>query len=133
MALPEEALIIPIHPVRRVAALHKKVTVNNAQRKKCLIFIFLIGVSCSDNTEIQSIKEIEKSIKIYDVEKYDRYYYIENNIAYGTYLIVARNGKILIVHKNEIPKVLDGGCDVINATLDLKSKRVENIFCNESS
>lgn len=101
--------------------------------KNSLIIVLLILASCNDSVEVKIIKEIEKSVTIGDVKKYNRYYYIENNIVYGTYLVTNEKSKFLMLKKNEIPKVLDGGCDVINVVFDLNTKKIQNQFCNESS
>jgi hypothetical protein len=55
--------------------------------KNAWVVMLLMLASCSDSPGVKTIKEIEKSVKINDVQKYDRYYYIENNIAHGIYLI----------------------------------------------
>lgn len=94
--------------------------------------LFMIA-SCSDSPETKIIKEIEKSVKINDIQKYDRYYYIENDIAYGIYLITNREGRLFIVQKDKMTKILYGGCDVINATFDLNTENIQNVFCKESS
>lgn len=65
---------------------------------------------------------------------YDRYYAWENRDdgvrkVLGTY-VRGPQGRRHWVNENELPLVMDGGCDIVTLTYDLDTDRIERVECN---
>lgn len=54
-------------------------------------------------------------------------------IVIGTFVYDPQNADVRIVAPKQMPKILDGGCDIINLTYDVDQKQILTLFCNGES
>lgn len=70
------------------------------------------------------------------ISSYSRYYYGRfeqgRRVLVGEFLLGDSSVGIHIVSPAAAPKVLDGGCSVVNLTYDPAQKKVTSLFCNGS-
>lgn len=111
-------------------------------KKTDLVFALLLASCSSDmdrNKDIglegQEISEIESALRLPSgasaLEAYDRYYYLSDETIEGRFTKAkVTPGKVLLVEANQLPQVLDGGCDVIFLHIDRGTKVVNSILCS---
>jgi len=85
----------------------------------------------------QTIDELERTVKLpagaKSLEQYSRYYAgaTRNGIqvVLATY-ISGLNVSRIIASEAALPRILDGGCDIVNVEYDVKRHRFVAIYCN---
>lgn len=84
------------------------------------------------------VAEVEAHITLPEGSKpigsYSRYYYgrLEHGhrVLVGEFVLDDSAPGVYIVSATHAPKVLDGGCSVVNLTYDTAHKKVTSLFCN---
>jgi hypothetical protein len=98
----------------------------------------MLAVNKGNQDDMRShIEAIERSVTIpeggHKIERYLRYYANdevgEKSIVIGLYLANRDEVGIKIVDKEDLPNVLDGGCDVIRLRYDRVSMKVIEVNC----
>lgn len=86
------------------------------------------------------IAEVEAHLVLPDgagpLDQYGRYYYGDvkhgRRVLVGEFVQVSDPG-VHIVAPTQAPRILDGGCSVINLVYDMAEKKVTPLFCNGSA
>jgi hypothetical protein len=84
------------------------------------------------------VSEVEASLELpegaFPLNTYVRHFagvaIEERRVVVGTFLQDPDGAGVRIVDLKKMPKVLDGGCDVINLKYDIERKKVLELFCN---
>jgi hypothetical protein len=68
------------------------------------------------------------------LQSYVRYFAGEvvggRDIVVGIFVYDPEHAEIRVVGTNQMPKILDGGCDVIHLTYDVDQRKVLSLSCN---
>ena len=109
---------------------------------------FIVLIACivkpvlANNEWLPSYKQIENIEKNITMPKgalklseYTRYYSGQSTktekFIIGRFILKGKNDMgIHIVPQLELPKVLDGGCKIINFKFNVENKKIVSIFCN---
>jgi hypothetical protein len=110
--------------------------------------LFTFGVACSGSSGAAAqrpwtptmalVSEVEASLELpegaFPLNTYVRHFagvaIEERRVVVGTFLQDPDGAGVRIVDLKKMPKVLDGGCDVINLKYDIERKKVLELFCN---
>lgn len=103
-----------------------------------LLSFIKAGTSSSEKRLARLVSEMEKNIKLpagaHKFESYDRYY--ANDSVDGSQVIAglfrynpSERGKIFLVSNRSLPRVFDGGCNIIHLRYSKLQNRVESIEC----
>jgi hypothetical protein len=111
-----------------------------------VLMLFWSSLACSAPVDTLSreltpgaplIAQVESQLKMpagTTLNGYTRYYYgimkKANRILVGVFVHGDKHPGVEITSEAKAPKLLDGGCDVVNLTYDIDQKRVVAIFCN---
>jgi hypothetical protein len=82
-----------------------------------------------------TVAEIEGKIKLplgsRPLSSYVRYYSSdENGTVVATYFFDSTTGRVVIVDKGHMPRIADGGCDVISVRYSVSNHQFEEVSCN---
>lgn len=87
---------------------------------------------------VQQVKDAEVHLVMPEGSKplstYARYYYGQTmqgrRLLIGEFVLGDEQPGIRVVKPDKAPKILDGGCSVVNLKYDIRQEKVVAIFCN---
>jgi hypothetical protein len=84
------------------------------------------------------VESVEASLRLpssaHSLDSYTRYYALEvvegRRILVGIFVYEDGEPGIRIVEPSALPRVLDGGCRIVNLRYDIEKRKLSGLFCN---
>lgn len=87
-------------------------------------------------TNLNFVREFEESIELpsgaRNLEAYDRYYHIGSENFEGIFTLASepRGTIFFVTDVGQLPRMLDGGCLVVNVRGSIRVPHLASVFCN---